>query len=245
MTLKVPTYIEIIGEMYPTVQVSAGGPLYSDLVWHAGDSLPSQVDLDAAILTAVKLLQRKVVNDYRSVKLYGGYTHPHVYPITDVTTGLNGTFVVDSDATIEFPAAAAFIVTGSTGNDGAWTVSSSSYDGGTTKTTLTVTGTIPDATVDGSTVVYIPWNSAPVDIQNLNAIITLILAGAITTDVEWHDFINISHMMTSTQLVTLAGGLGVFAQTCYAVSWVHKNAIDALTTVAEIEAYDYTTSWPA
>lgn len=89
------------------------------------------------------------------------------------------------------------------------------------------------------------WNSTAVDIQNLNAVLTLILAGAITNDVDWHDLDNVSHTMTAVNMITLAGGLGVFGQTCYAVSWIHKNNVDALTTISEVEAYDSTTGWPS
>ncbi len=209
--------------------------------------IPTAAELDEAPeeLAAAKLAKRDEVNTYRTGKLYGGYNHPHAFPITNVSTGLNGTLVVNGDYTVEFAAGTNFFVSGSTGNDGMWTVETSSYDGGTLKTTVTVTGTIPDATIDGIAVVYIMWNSTAVDIQNLNAVITLILAGAITSSVVWHDYNNINHTMNATQMITLAGGLGVFGQTCYAVSWVHKDAIDALTTISAVEAYDYATGWPS
>lgn len=91
----------------------------------------------------------------------------------------------------------------------------------------------------------IKWNSAPTDIQNLNALITLITAGVITNDVTWTDFTNVSRQMSPAAMIQLGAELAVFGQTCYAVSWVHKNAVEALTTVTEVQNYDYSAGWPA
>jgi hypothetical protein len=45
------TYIEAIGTGFPTVQAHSAGDLYTDLVWDAGDPLPSQETLDSWILS--------------------------------------------------------------------------------------------------------------------------------------------------------------------------------------------------
>lgn len=52
-----------------------------------------------------------------------------------------------NDITSEYPTGAAFHISGSTGNDGAYTVVSSAYS---TNTTIVVSETIPDATADGT-----------------------------------------------------------------------------------------------
>jgi hypothetical protein len=91
----------------------------------------------------------------------------------------------------------------------------------------------------------ISWNSGPVDIQNLSAIITLITAGVVTSDVTWTDLSNVGRTMSPAAMIQLGAELAVFGQTCYAVSWVHKNAVDALTSVSAVKNYDYSQGWPA
>ena len=68
------------------------------------------------------------------------------YEITDVDTGTEQ-FEIAGDHEAFFIADRRFRVIDSTGNDGDWTVSSSSHAAGTT--TITVTGNVTDATVDG------------------------------------------------------------------------------------------------
>ncbi len=89
------------------------------------------------------------------------------------------------------------------------------------------------------------WDSAPDDIANLSGICTLIACGAVTTSQTWRDANNVNHTLTPTQLVTLGAELAVFAATCYGVAWTHKGNINALTDVASVQSYDYTTGWPA
>lgn len=77
---------------------------------------------------------------------------PPLYPITAATPGTPGTLTIAGDHTAEFyplagtVPAAVFHVTGSTGNDGYYSVVSSSFGGG--NTTITVE-TLPDGTADG------------------------------------------------------------------------------------------------
>lgn len=77
---------------------------------------------------------------------------PAGYTIDDANT-TNETFGIsdDGDLTGIFDDNENFIVSGSTGNDATWTVSSTSYSAPTT--TITVTGDITDATADGSAIV--------------------------------------------------------------------------------------------
>lgn len=89
----------------------------------------------------------------------------------------------------------------------------------------------------------IPWNMGTSDIANLNAVCTLITAGAITGNVTWRDSNNTNHIMTPQQMIQLAGEMAVHGQTMYSVSWYHKANIDALTTVDDVNAYDITAGW--
>ncbi len=71
---------------------------------------------------------------------------PAVYDITDVIQG-SKTFKFLTDATGHFLAGDSIEVTGSTGNDGIYTVVSSSFATG--KTAVIVEEAIPDSTADG------------------------------------------------------------------------------------------------
>lgn len=78
------------------------------------------------------------------------------YDISTVTTGKGGTFSFSNkrvgDVTDQFPTAATFTVEDSTGNDGTYTVASSSFNSNTNITTVTVASseTISDNTADGT-----------------------------------------------------------------------------------------------
>jgi len=54
------TYIEAIGIGFPTVQAHSAGDLYTDLVWDAGDPLPSQATLDSWILSNTQSTSKKI-----------------------------------------------------------------------------------------------------------------------------------------------------------------------------------------
>ncbi len=71
---------------------------------------------------------------------------PEVYDITDVLQGPK-TFKFLGDATAYFLAGDSIEVTGSTGNDGTYTVASSLFSTG--KTSVIVEEAIPDSTADG------------------------------------------------------------------------------------------------
>lgn len=70
------------------------------------------------------------------------------YPITGVDTGTEQ-FVIDGDQTARILVDDVLTVIGSTGNDGVYTVASTSYAAGPDETTITVNEDITDATVDG------------------------------------------------------------------------------------------------
>ncbi|TFG98567.1 hypothetical protein E4H12_05675 [Candidatus Thorarchaeota archaeon] len=68
------------------------------------------------------------------------------YAITAVVTGVGGVFTVAGDVTQNFNPGYKFTVSGSTGNDGVYTVASSLF---TASTAITVVENVPDGTVDG------------------------------------------------------------------------------------------------
>lgn len=89
------------------------------------------------------------------------------------------------------------------------------------------------------------WGTSPTDVVNLNGVCTLIALGLVTSTQTWRDLNNIDHVMTPTQLVTLAGGMALFIKTCYSVSWTHKAAIAAFDNILDLQDYDVTTGWPS
>jgi len=68
-------------------------------------------------------------------------------PILAVVSGASGTFTVDADYTSLFVSGVVFKVANSSGNDGSYTVASSTLT--SRQTVITVTGTIPSGTVNG------------------------------------------------------------------------------------------------
>ena len=80
----------------------------------------------------------------------GAIEFNHNHPVTGVSTG-SDTFTIAGDHTGEFAADDNLKIVGSTGNDGSYTVSSSSFAAG--DTTIIVNETIPDSTPDGDVIV--------------------------------------------------------------------------------------------
>jgi hypothetical protein len=89
----------------------------------------------------------------------------------------------------------------------------------------------------------ITWDTDQNAIQNLSGACALIACGAITADLTWRDHTNVNHTLSPTDLVTLSGGIAVFTQTCYGVSWFHKSNILAMTDIPTLLSYDITAGW--
>jgi hypothetical protein len=49
---------------------------------------------------------------------------------------------------------------------------------------------------------------------------------------------NIDHAMTPPQMMTMCAYVAQRGQTIYTVAWAHKDAIELIETMAELEAYD-------
>lgn len=72
-----------------------------------------------------------------------------MHGITGVTTGALGDFTVPLDVRDDIHPGDTIAVRNSPGNDGAYTVGSLLYDSGNDETTIKITGSVPDGTVDG------------------------------------------------------------------------------------------------
>lgn len=74
------------------------------------------------------------------------------YAINAVVTGASGSFRIATDQRHNFQPGFKFQVTGSTGNNGIWTVKSTGATYLAPNTTIPVVETVPNATVDGTVV---------------------------------------------------------------------------------------------
>lgn len=77
MTIRLPTYVELIGEFYPNCYVSAIGvePTYESLLHVGGDPLPSKATLDNLMLDKIKALKSMEVNAYRDEYLFDRFVY--------------------------------------------------------------------------------------------------------------------------------------------------------------------------
>jgi hypothetical protein len=76
------------------------------------------------------------------------------YLITAVIIGAGGTFSIAGNRTSDFNVGFKFTVTGSTGNDGVYTVATSTYVGPDTDIVVIPADDILDGTVDGTILAY-------------------------------------------------------------------------------------------
>ena len=74
MTILIPTYIEAISELHPTVFVQSMGVEndYESLEYVSGDPIPSKTQLDADILTLSKLRVWRAIQAARDARKNGG-----------------------------------------------------------------------------------------------------------------------------------------------------------------------------
>lgn len=119
-----------IGTLEIKKALDGGAPLYIGRAGHYTDPT------DKATLTGTKA--DAVISGVATT----------AYAIDGVTAALGGPFVHNGvDVTAAFPKGSVFAVTGSTGNDGNYTVVSSVFS---TNTTITVVETVPNAVADGN-----------------------------------------------------------------------------------------------
>ena len=65
-----------------------------------------------------------------------------------------------------------------------------------------------------------------------------------TAEMQFRDMEDVVHTLTATEMIQMCSYVMGYGQAIYSASWAHKEAIDALTTVEAVEAYDVTTGWP-
>ncbi|NJO62541.1 MAG: DUF4376 domain-containing protein [Richelia sp. RM2_1_2] len=82
--------------------------------------------------------------------------------------------------------------------------------------------------------------------QNLAGYSAAIASGVPLPDnFTWRDASNVNQSMTESDLLSFSSTMITFVNNVYSSSWTHKNAIDALATIEEVDNYDYTGGWPS
>lgn len=88
----------------------------------------------------------------------------------------------------------------------------------------------------------------PADIINVSGVAArgtaLLQRGDTTTTLVFRDADNVTHSLTPQQAVDMGIAVAERVEGIYQASWIHKDAIERLTTVAEVDAYDISTGWP-
>lgn len=139
--------------------------------------IPNPDDQNQPMLTwggvdADDFLQYKLYRDTSPIAAIDGFT-------SAITTAhiASDYFEISGDHTLAFPVGSTFKVTGSTGNDGRWTVSAVVFTGGNTR--ITVDEDIADATADGD-IHHGIWTSVD------SAIVELIDAATLTNGTKYY-----------------------------------------------------------
>lgn len=89
------------------------------------------------------------------------------------------------------------------------------------------------------------YDTGSISLMNITATVAAINSGVtIPSNFTWRTQDNQNVGMTAQQFVTFALSTFAWGEGVYIVSWTHKASIQALTTVADVTAYDFTTGWP-
>lgn len=85
------------------------------------------------------------------------------------------------------------------------------------------------------------WISIDDRISLMNSTTILQNAGETTTTL-WYD--GVKYTLPCATLIQMLSALEVYALQCYDVTEQHKAEVNALTTIEEVDAYDYTIGYP-
>lgn len=92
------------------------------------------------------------------------------------------------------------------------------------------------------------WDSNDEAVTNITGtlLIGLVNGNALPVGFEFRDHNNTNHVVDFMYMVYMAIALMTFKKLTYTACWQHKAAVDALTTVSAVKAYDYqSTLWPS
>lgn len=92
-------------------------------------------------------------------------------------------------------------------------------------------------TLDGDTM----WISRDDRVSTMNST-TILKDAGVETVTQWYG--GKKYTLPCDTLIQMLQTLEIYALTCYNVTEEHKAAVNALTTIEEVDAYDYTTGYP-
>lgn len=82
--------------------------------------------------------------------------------------------------------------------------------------------------------------------RNVSAWQTQLAAGTdLPPGFVWRDYNNVDHPADAAFINGLGTAITLRGTVLYQVAWVHKAAIDALSSIEDVLAYDITAGWPA
>lgn len=87
------------------------------------------------------------------------------------------------------------------------------------------------------------------DLRNVQGVASagqaLAAIGDTTAKLKFRDAENVSHELTGTQAMTMGLAVSSFITAYYEAAWLHKDAIDSLTSVTSLQQYDPAAGWTA
>jgi len=83
-----------------------------------------------------------------------------------------------------------------------------------------------------------------INLSNVMQSAQSLIASAPTTELVYRTKDNVNQVVTAAEMLPIGMDVMAAKQAIQDISWDHKDAIEALTTIAEVEAYDVTTIWP-
>jgi len=90
------------------------------------------------------------------------------------------------------------------------------------------------------------YDSDTISISNVVSTLSIINAGVpLPSSFTWRTQNNSNVPYTGTEFITFAASLFAWGEEVYVASWTAKANVAALTTAADVMAYDITTGWPA
>lgn len=89
------------------------------------------------------------------------------------------------------------------------------------------------------------WDCDQVARNNLVGVEVFILSGGILPlNFVWKDFDKNMVPIAASDIAAMIQTLFVFTGGCYQAYWTHNANINTLTTVTDVDNYDYTIGWP-
>jgi len=73
MAILNPSYAELIGEYYPTIEVTISGPDYTDITWETGGTI-TQIDLDNMRTVAMQTERIIELSESAKLDIVNGFT---------------------------------------------------------------------------------------------------------------------------------------------------------------------------